>query len=181
MAELDLERVPRFPTLEFESSLWAVGLTRLAGIDEVGRGALAEEIHAVLGALDNHLFITLRGLQGLVSPPDASPSPSVAVSPSPSPEPSETGSPPASPTATPEPTPTPAPTPAPAPTPVTYIVQQGDTLNAIAARFGTTAMYGACSPPTGSAIPASAGSGIPLTRPAISTTEYIMVMSLTST
>ena len=78
-------------------------------------------------------WVGLRGLQGLVSPPDASPSPSVAVSPSPSPEPSGTASPPASPTATPEPTPTPA------PTPVTYIVQSGDTLNAIAARFGTTA------------------------------------------
>jgi LysM repeat protein len=76
----------------------------------------------------------LRGLQGLVSPPDASASPTTAVSPSPSPEPSETASPTASPTATPEPTPAPTPTPA----PVTYIVQSGDTLNAIAARFGTT-------------------------------------------
>ena len=46
MAELDLERIPRFPTLEFESSLWAVGLTRLAGIDEVGRGALAGPVYA---------------------------------------------------------------------------------------------------------------------------------------
>jgi ribonuclease HII len=46
MAELDLERIPRFPTLEFESSLWAAGLTRLAGIDEVGRGALAGPVYA---------------------------------------------------------------------------------------------------------------------------------------
>ncbi len=46
MAELDLERVPRYPTLEFESSLWAAGLTRLAGIDEVGRGALAGPVYA---------------------------------------------------------------------------------------------------------------------------------------
>ena len=34
--------------------------------------------------------------------------------------------------------PTAAPTPTPAPTPITYIVQSGDTLNEIAARFGTT-------------------------------------------
>lgn len=46
MAELDLERIPRYPTLEFESSLWAAGLTRLAGIDEVGRGALAGPVYA---------------------------------------------------------------------------------------------------------------------------------------
>ncbi|MBC8120225.1 MAG: ribonuclease HII, partial [Gemmatimonadaceae bacterium] len=30
-----------YPTLKLESSLWAVGLSRLAGVDEVGRGALA--------------------------------------------------------------------------------------------------------------------------------------------
>ncbi|MEX0629126.1 MAG: LysM peptidoglycan-binding domain-containing protein [Chloroflexota bacterium] len=103
----------------------------------VGTAALVVILLIGIGAAVS--WLGLRGLQGLVSPPDVSPSPSVAVSPSPSPEPSGTASPPASPTATPEPTPTPAPTPIPAPTPVTYIVQSGDTLNAIAARFGTTA------------------------------------------
>jgi ribonuclease HII len=58
MAELDLARTPRFPTLEFESSLWAAGFTRLAGIDEVGRGALAGPVYAaavVLPARDTIL------------------------------------------------------------------------------------------------------------------------------
>ena len=53
MAELDLERVPRFPTLEFERPLWATGLTRLAGIDEVGRGALAGPVYAGAVVLPN--------------------------------------------------------------------------------------------------------------------------------
>lgn len=46
--------------------------------------------------------------------------------------------------ASPVPQPTPAPTPPPAPDPVlrgTYLVQQGDTLGAIASRFGTTYVY----------------------------------------
>jgi len=80
----------------------------------------------------------LEGLEGLLGP-DASPSPSAAASPSATSEPSRTPRPSASPTAAPTPTPTPAPTPIPAATPVTYIVQSGDTLNAIAARYGTTA------------------------------------------
>jgi LysM repeat protein len=103
----------------------------------VGTAALIVTLLIGIGAAVG--WVGLRGLQGLVSQSDESPSPSVAVSPSPSPEPSETGSPLASPTATPGPTPPPAPTPTPAPTPVTYIVQSGDTLNGIAARFGTTA------------------------------------------
>jgi len=58
MAELDLARTPRFPTLEFESSLWVTGLIRVAGIDEVGRGALAGPVYAaavVLPARDTIL------------------------------------------------------------------------------------------------------------------------------
>jgi ribonuclease HII len=57
MAELDLERIPRFPTLEFESSLWAAGLTRLAGIDEVGRGALAGPVYAAAVVLPTRATI----------------------------------------------------------------------------------------------------------------------------
>lgn len=104
-----------------------------------GLGTAALVVILLIGLGAAVAWFGLRGLQALVSQPDTSPSPSVTVSASPSPEPSETGSPLASPTATPEPTPPPAPTPTPAPTPVTYIVQQGDTLNAIATRFGTTA------------------------------------------
>jgi len=80
----------------------------------------------------------LGGLQDLLGP-GASPSPSALASPSATSEPSGTAVPTASPTTPASPTPTPGPTPTPAPTPVTYIVQSGDTLNAIAARYGTTA------------------------------------------
>ncbi len=34
------------PTLEFETALWEQGVLRLAGIDEVGRGALAGPVYA---------------------------------------------------------------------------------------------------------------------------------------
>lgn len=34
------------PTLEFETELWGEGVLRLAGIDEVGRGALAGPVYA---------------------------------------------------------------------------------------------------------------------------------------
>lgn len=57
-AELDHQQVPRYPSLEFEDSLWAAGLTYLAGIDEVGRGALAGPVYAaavVLPARDTIL------------------------------------------------------------------------------------------------------------------------------
>jgi LysM repeat protein len=76
-------------------------------------------------------------------PSDASePSPSATAEPTRRPTPSPTVTPTASPTPTPAPTPvpaTPAPTAAPTPAPQqTYAVQQGDTLAAIAQRFGTT-------------------------------------------
>lgn len=78
----------------------------------------------------------LGGLETLLGP-GAAPSPSATASATS--EPSGTPQPSVAATAAPTPGPTPGPTPAPAPTPVTYIVQQGDTLNAIAAQFGTTA------------------------------------------
>jgi LysM repeat protein len=58
-------------------------------------------------------------------PPVATPTPLVTPSPTPVP------------TATPIPA-TPRPTPVPRPTPRTYVVQSGDSLSAIASRFGTT-------------------------------------------
>jgi ribonuclease HII len=39
------EFVPEWPTLEFESRLWGLGLTHVAGVDEVGRGALAGPVY----------------------------------------------------------------------------------------------------------------------------------------
>jgi LysM repeat protein len=80
------------------------------------------------------------GLASLVVRPSPSPSPSADTTPVPT---SSAAAPSATPVATPAPTPLPA-TPAPPPAPVSpaatqsYVVQQGDTLSAIAGRFGTT-------------------------------------------
>jgi len=37
---------PAWPSLEFETELWGKGVLRLAGIDEVGRGAVAGPVYA---------------------------------------------------------------------------------------------------------------------------------------
>jgi LysM repeat protein len=72
------------------------------------------------------------------------PGPSVTAAPSPSPTPTSTPAPTQAPTVTPFPTPTTAPTPSagptptPAPTPLVYRVRRGDTLTAIANRYGVT-------------------------------------------
>lgn len=83
-------------------------------------------------------WAALGGLGTLLGP-GASPSPTATDAPSATAAPSGTTEPSVAATAEPTPGPTPGPTPTPAPTPVTYIVQQGDTLNVIAARYGTTA------------------------------------------
>lgn len=71
--------------------------------------------------------------------PSPSATPTVAASPTPAATPAVTPSPTASPTATPAPaTVDPTATPVPAPTPRSYVVQEGDTLAAIAQQFGTT-------------------------------------------
>ncbi|MGH2427330.1 MAG: LysM peptidoglycan-binding domain-containing protein [Candidatus Limnocylindria bacterium] len=86
----------------------------------------------------------LRGEDGaaLVGPGDPSPSPTRRPTPSPttspSPSPSPTPSPTPAPTLAPTPQPTPTPTVPPPPPVQTYVVQEGDTLAAIAAQFGTT-------------------------------------------
>ena len=91
-----------------------------------------------------------EGLAGLVT--DATTTPRPSPSPSPSPMPSPSATPSAIPTPTPSPTPSRSPTQSAAPTAAptvtptapppspqeTYVVQQGDTLAAIAQRFGTT-------------------------------------------
>jgi LysM repeat protein len=79
----------------------------------------------------------LGGLESLLGP-GATSSPSPMASPG-SPEPSRTPRPSVAASPAPMPTSTPGPAPTSAPTPVTYIVQEGDTLNAIAAQYGTTA------------------------------------------
>lgn len=93
----------------------------------------------VLGLVLIGVLVAWLGLGGLTAifGPSSTPEPSATGASSLTPEPSASVEPSAS--ASVPPTPTPVPTPTPAPTPVTYIVQAGDTLNAIAARFGTTA------------------------------------------
>ncbi len=64
--------------------------------------------------------------------------PSPTATPTPGPTPSPTATPTPAPTATPEPTATVRPTPTPAPTPRIHVVARGDTLTAIAARYGVS-------------------------------------------
>ncbi len=77
----------------------------------------------------------------VVAPPTLTPRPTPAPTATPTPEPTATPAPTATPT--PEPTATPAPTATPTPEPTAagprrYTVQSGDTLRAIAERFGVT-------------------------------------------
>ena len=94
------------------------------------------------GALDPaRLFGSGSEASGTASgTPEDSPAPTEAPTPTATPLPTPSPRPTASPTPTlaPTPTPTPAPTPAPPPPQTTYVVQSGDTLAAIAQRFGTT-------------------------------------------
>ena len=78
------------------------------------------------------------GILGRAAAPTPSPTPSPTASPSVAPTPSIAATPSASQPA-PSVAPTAVPTPTPGPTPHTYVVQKGDTLSNIAARFGTTA------------------------------------------
>lgn len=47
-----------FPTLEFEQNLWNDGFTRIAGIDEAGRGAWAGPVAAAAVILPANPFLT---------------------------------------------------------------------------------------------------------------------------
>ena len=77
----------------------------------------------------------LNGAPAESASPTASPSPSPSASPVPSSPPASAAA--SAPASAPVPSPTPVVTPAPSQR--TYVVQQGDTLNDIAQRFGTTA------------------------------------------
>jgi LysM repeat protein len=98
---------------------------------------------AASGAMDPAwLFGDAAGPSGtatsVLTTPSAAPTarPRATGTPSPTPSPSPTAT--ASPTPVVTPPPTPAPTPTPAPPQTRYVVQSGDTLAAIAQRFGTT-------------------------------------------
>lgn len=54
----------QFPSLEYEKALWAQGICYLAGIDEVGRGALAGPVYAAAVVLPSHETI-LKELHGV--------------------------------------------------------------------------------------------------------------------
>jgi hypothetical protein len=91
---------------------------------------------AVVGLLVlSSLFGILKGVPAESASPTASPTPSPSASPLASAPPASTSA--SAPASAPLPSATPVVTPAPSQR--TYVVQQGDTLNEIAQRFGTTA------------------------------------------
>jgi ribonuclease HII len=62
--KFDLNLLPAAPDLAFEAGLWATGCTRVAGIDEAGRGALAGPVYAAAVVLPARSGIgeALRGV-----------------------------------------------------------------------------------------------------------------------
>lgn len=123
-------RAPRGPLMATGLAVLAVG---------IGGATVASAL------IDGRLEVDL-GLAPDSPAPDAATDPPASPDPLPTPtrtpEPSPTATPTPSPTVTPAPTapPTPVPTaaPTPAPTQRTYVVQEGDTLAAIAQAFGTS-------------------------------------------
>ncbi len=57
--------MPKWPSLEFESRLWGLGLTHVAGVDEVGRGALAGPVYvgAVILPVNDAVSEELSGVR----------------------------------------------------------------------------------------------------------------------
>ncbi len=65
MPAFDRNLIPAEPDLSFERALWKAGLTRVAGIDEAGRGALAGPVAtaAVILPPDEELAGWMRGVR----------------------------------------------------------------------------------------------------------------------
>jgi ribonuclease HII len=65
MPAFDRSLIPIEPDLSFELALWKAGLTRVAGIDEAGRGALAGPVAAAVVILppEKRLVEWLRGVR----------------------------------------------------------------------------------------------------------------------
>jgi len=61
---IDPTHLPKFPDLSIEQSFWMNGLTRLAGIDEAGRGAWAGPVYAGVVILPPELSL-LDSLHGV--------------------------------------------------------------------------------------------------------------------
>jgi LysM repeat protein len=115
-----------------------------AGALVLGAAGLAAANAAASGGLDlGRLFGAAPTTTPTVTPA-LSPDPTPTVRPTPSPAPTSSATPESTPQPTPVPTLVPTPVPTVAPTPplppaqTTYVVQQGDTLAAIAQRFGTS-------------------------------------------
>ncbi len=107
-----------------------------AGVTVLGVGSVAFAT-GMLGSAEDPPAAALSREPSEPPTPTARPTPTAPPTPSPSPSPAMTPVPTAVPTAVPTVAPTPAPV-APPPAQQTYTVQQGDTLAAIAQRFGTT-------------------------------------------
>ncbi len=98
----------------------------------------AGAVVAVVGATALTALVVADASERAAAVPDPSPSESASPTPTRTPRPTATAAPTPTPVATPVPTPVETPTPVPAATPRTYVVQEGDTLAAIAQQFGTT-------------------------------------------
>ena len=119
-------RAPRGPLVLGAGAalvLGAAGVAVASGLIDPGQGQVSSSASTAASAS---------------TAPTPSPSPAVTARPTPSPTVAATASPTAAPTPVATPAPTPVPTPAPPPPQTTYVVQQGDTLAAIAQRFGST-------------------------------------------
>ena len=110
--------------------------SQLAGLAAALAVLAAGGVAVVSGALPAGLAL-LGSAAPSESPVPSVPFPSSTPTASPRPTAAPTATPP-QPTASPTAIPTPTPTAAPTPPPRTYVVVKGDTLGAIAARFGTT-------------------------------------------
>jgi LysM repeat protein len=100
----------------------------------VAAGAVA----AVVGATALTALVIADASERAAGLPEPSPSESASPTPIPTPRPTATATATPTPVPTAVPAPVETPTPVPAATPRTYVVQQGDTLAAIAQQFGTT-------------------------------------------
>jgi len=63
--KFDVTTLPPAPTLEYEGALWLKGFTRVAGLDEAGRGALAGPVYAAAVILPPNVDGLAQTLSGV--------------------------------------------------------------------------------------------------------------------
>ena len=63
--KFDIDKLPAYPDLSWESSLWGKGVERVVGVDEVGRGSIAGPVAAaaVLLPVQEGLLSELEGVK----------------------------------------------------------------------------------------------------------------------